>query len=304
MDEALYPCRFVHFTAAMLIFGTAAFRMYALAGSDSRAASNMLARFDSCFGQLLLIASAIALISAIALLQCQAAEMTGSSAAAVDWTAVGAVLLDTRFGRVWRWHLLLAALLVLVCLYRQPKRPVVLILSLGLLASLGWVGHAAMDDGAARIGHELNQTGHLLAAGLWLGGLAPLAWVLRQARLPPGEISLVGVALRNFSHMGYAAVAVIALTGAVNTFLLVGSLGALPGTSYGRLLALKILLFIGMVVVASINRFRLAPRISDDPGVLRALRRTVALEQCLGLAVLAVVSVLGTWPPTVSGGHP
>ena len=290
------PAGFVQFAAAMLIFGTAAFRMYALAGSDSLAASNMLARFDPCFGQLLLIASAIALISAIALLQCQAAEMMGSSAAAVDLTAVGAVLLDTRFGRLWRWHLLLAALLVLVCLYRQPKRPVVLILSLGLLASLGWVGHAAMDDGAARIGHELNQTGHLLAAGLWLGGLAPLAWVLRQARLLPGEISLVGVALRNFSHMGYAAVALIALTGAVNTFLLVGSLGALLGTPYGRLLALKILLFIGMVVVASINRFRLAPRISDDPGALRALRRTVALEQCLGLAVLAVVSVLGTWP--------
>ena len=132
MDEALYACRFVQFTAAMLLFGTAAFRIYALAGSDDRAASNMLSRFDACFGQLLLIASVIALISAITLLQCQAAEMTGSSAAAMDLTAVGAVLLDTRFGRVWRWHLLLAAILVLVCLYRQPKRPVVLILSLGL----------------------------------------------------------------------------------------------------------------------------------------------------------------------------
>ena len=72
----------------------------------------------------------------------------------------------------------------------------------------------------------------------------------------------------------------------------------------GRLLAFKILLFIAMVAVASVNRFRLAPRISDDPAALRALRRTVALEQSLGLAVLAVVSVLGTWPPALSGGHP
>jgi putative copper resistance protein D len=304
MDEALYVCRFVQFTAAMLIFGTAAFRIYALAGVDTGAASSILARFDACFGRLLLIASVIALISAIALLQCQAAEMTGLSAAAMDLTAVGAVLFETRFGRVWRWHLLVAAILVLVCLCRQPKRPVVLILSLGLLASLGWIGHAAMDEGAARIGHELNQTGHLLAAGLWLGGLAPLAWVLRRARLLPGEISLVCVALRNFSHMGYAAVALIALTGAVNTRLLLGSFGALLGTHYGRLLAFKVLLFVAMVVVASINRFRLAPRISDDPGALRALSRTVAIEQSLGLAVLAVVSVLGSWPPAVSGGQP
>ena len=304
MDEALYACRFLQFTTAMLIFGTAAFRMYALAGSGDRAASNMLAQFDAYFGPVMVAAALVALISAIALVLCQAAAMAGSPAAAGDFATVHAVLFETRFGRVWCWHLLLAAMLVFACLDQRPRRPLVLILSLGLLASLGWIGHAAMDEGAARIGHELNQTGHLLAGGMWLGGLASLAWVLRRAWLLPGEISLVCVALRNFSHMGYAAVAVIGMTGAVNTLLLVGSLGALLGTSYGRLLAFKILLFIAMVAVASVNRFRLAPRISDDPAALRALRRTVALEQSLGLAVLAVVSVLGTWPPALSGGHP
>jgi putative copper resistance protein D len=101
--------------------------------------------------------------------------------------------------------------------------------------------------------------------------------------------------------MGYVAVALIALTGAVNTLLLVGSLGAMFGTSYGRLLAFKILLFLAMVVVASINRFRLAPRVSGDLGALRALGRTVALEQILGLAVISIVSVLGTWPPALHG---
>jgi copper resistance protein D len=303
MDEALYACRFVQFTAAMLIFGTAAFRVYALAGSDTGAASIILSAFDACFGRVLLVASVIALISAIALVLCQAAEMAGSPSAAADYAAVSAVLLETRFGRVWRWHLLLAAILVLACLGRQLWRPVVLLLSLGLLASLGWVGHAAMDDGPARIAHELNQTGHLLAAGLWLGGLVPLAWVLRQARRQPGdfEISVARFALRNFSQMGYVAVALIALTGAINTLFLVGSLDAMVGTPYGRLLAFKILLFLAMVVVALINRFRLTPRISGDPGALRALGRTVALEQGLALAVLAVVSVLGTWPPALYG---
>jgi len=243
----------------------------------------------------------VALISALALLLCQAAAMAGSPAAA-DVATVSAVLLETRFGRVWRWHLLLAAILVLACLGRQLLRPVVLLLSLGLLASLGWVGHAAMDDGLARIAHELNQTGHLLAAGLWLGGLVPLAWIIRQTRRQPGNfaISLARDALCNFSHMGYVAVALIALTGAINTLFLVGSLDAMVGTPYGRLLAFKILLFLAMVVVALINRFRLAPRISGDPGALRALARTVALEQGLALAVLAVVSVLGTWPPALN----
>jgi putative copper resistance protein D len=301
MDEALYACRFIQFAAAMLIFGTAAFRIYALIGSDTRAASGILDRFDAGFGRVLFIASFVALISAIALLLFQSAEMAGSPAAAVDYATVSAVLLETRFGRVWRWHLLFAALLVLACLHRQPRRPAVLLLSLGFLASLAWVGHATMEADTARIGHELNQTGHLLAAGLWLGGLASLGWLLRQAQRRPVEISSVCVALQNFSHMGYAAVALIALTGAINTILLVGSLGAMVNTPYGRLLAFKILLFIAMAAVAAINRFRIVPRISGHPGALRALRRTVFLEQSLGLAVLAIVSVLGAWPPALHG---
>jgi copper resistance protein D len=201
--------------------------------------------------------------------------------------------------------LLLAAALVLAARGLQPRRPVVLILALGLLASLAWVGHAVMDHGAARITHELNHTGHLLAAGLWLGGLTPLAWVLRQARRSPGnfEIALARDALRNFSYMGYVAVALLALTGAINTLFLLGSIEAMFGTPYGRLLAFKILLFLAMVVVALINRFRLAPRISDGSGALGALGRTVTLEQSLGLAVLAIVSVLGTWPPALYGGN-
>src|SRR5438874_1722602 len=303
MDEMLYACRFVQFTAAMLIFGTAAFRMYALAGSDAGAASIILSAFDACFGCVLLAASVIALISAIALLLCQTAAMAGSPAAAADVATVSAVLLETRFGRVWCWHLLLAAILVLACLNRQPRRPVILLLSLGLLASFAWVGHATMGEGAALVGHELNQTGHLLAAGLWLGGLVPLAWIIRQTRRQPGNfaISLARDALRNFSHMGYVAVALIALTGAINASLLVGSLDAMFDTPYGRLLAIKILLFLAMVIVALINRLRLAPRISHDSGTVRALGRTVALEQSLGLGVLAIVSVLGTWPPALYG---
>src|SRR6516164_3264238 len=112
MDEALYACRFVHFAAAMLLFGTAAFRVYALPGNTDRAGANILAKFDASFGQVLRIVSLVALFSAMALLLCQTAEMTGSFGGAIDFAALEAVLLDTRFGRVWCWHLLFAAMLV------------------------------------------------------------------------------------------------------------------------------------------------------------------------------------------------
>src|SRR6202011_1873746 len=124
MDKMLFACRFVQFTAAMLIFGTAAFRVYAPADSDTRTPSSILAEFDAWFGNVALAAALVALTSAIALVLCQAAAMAGSPAAAVDYAAVTTVLLETRFGRVWCWHLLLAAILVLACLGRHPRRPV------------------------------------------------------------------------------------------------------------------------------------------------------------------------------------
>ena len=92
------------------------------------------------------------------------------------------------------------------------------------------------------------------------------------------------------------------MTGALNTLLLVGSTHALLGTPYGRLLALKIVLFLAMVTVAVFNRFRLLPRLRREPqpsATIAALTRSVLFEQGLGLAILAVVSVLGTWPPAV-----
>jgi putative copper resistance protein D len=187
--------------------------------------------------------------------------------------------------------------------------PAILGLSLLLLVSLGWVGHALEGEGAARLVHQINQMVHLLAAGLWLGGLVPLAWLLGRARSPSAAVwvSVAREVVPRFSQMGYVAVALLAATGLVNTVLLVGSRGALVGTSYGRLLALKILLFLAIVAVALFNRFRLLPRLRRETqasAATAALARSVFCEQGLGLAILAVVSVLGTWPPAIHiAGH-
>jgi putative copper resistance protein D len=303
MEEALYACRFVQFTSAMVVFGSSAFRFYGLSGAAPPAST--VAAFDGWFRRVALASAILALLAGVALLLCQSAAMAGAPGAALDPATVTAVLFETRFGRVWCWHLLFAIFLVLACLGSPCRRqPVILVLSLFLLASLGWIGHAAMHEGAARIAHELNQTVHLLAAGLWLGGLVPLGWLLRRARATQDDagITLTLDAIRHFSQMGYVAVALIAVTGALNSLLLVGSLGAMVGTPYGRLLAFKILLFLAMIAVALVNRFHLAPRLSHDAGALGALCRTVGLEQGVGLSILAVVSVLGTLPPAFHGG--
>lgn len=299
MDEAFVACRLLHFASVMVTFGGSAFRLYAVGTGDD----DLVAVLDARLRRILLIAGILALLSAALLVPLVGSRMAGSASAALDWKIMSTVLLDTSFGRVWRWRLLVAALFVAVCAVRSIQPGYRVALSALLLVSLGWVGHAADEQGAVGIGHEINQSVHLLAAGIWLGGLVPLAWLAWMARSGSQRWHiLLRAALPQFSHMGYVAVAFVALTGTVNTILLVGSVDGLTGTLYGLVLLVKVALFLLLVTVAMINRFVLVPRIGQEAtpsGGTGALLSMVAIEQMLGLAIIAVVSVLGTLPPAI-----
>ncbi len=306
MAEVLIVSRLLQFTAVIVVFGCGAFRLYGLAVDTTTTSANALVTFDAWFWRVTIIGAIVALLSGLSLLLAVTANMAGSAAAAFDPKTISTVLFDTSFGHVWCWRPLFAFLLIGACLAPLGRRrvPAILVLSLLLLVSLGWVGHAVEGQGLARLVHQINQMVHLLAAGLWLGGLVPLTWLLGRARSPSGAawISVARDVVPRFSHMGYAAVALLAATGAINTLFLVGSVEALAGTPYGRLLCLKILLFFVMVVLALINRFRLLPRLRREPqpsAPIAMLARSVLFEQALGFAVLSVVSVLGTWPPAI-----
>jgi putative copper resistance protein D len=297
----------------MAAFGVGAFRLYAFAGMPSEPAdAPARTALDATFVRVTRIAALIALLSAFAIIPSIAAEMAGSDIAALDPSTWHAVLGATQFGHAWCWHLAFAAALVAVSFVpggRWQARAATLA-ALLLLASLGWVGHAAMDMGGGTM-HELNQMTHLTAAGLWLGGLLPLGILLRRAVQADGTayVPLARGALPHFSQIGYAAVGLLVLTGTVNSVMLVGSFPAMVGTPYGRLLLVKITLFLAMIGLAFFNRFRLLPRLNDAALAsvsLRALCRSVIAEQALGLAILGVVSVLGTWPPAIEamGGMP
>lgn len=309
MSEALVAVRFIHFASAMAVFGTGAFRLYAFAGAgagESRP-ENAAARdaLDAFLARAMMWGTVVALLSALAMVPCVGAGMAGTDSAALDPATDATVLFGTSFGQAWCWHIGFAIVLLALCAMprRRWQSAASLVAALLFLASLGWVGHAAMDFGGGRA-HELNQMVHLTAAGVWLGGLAPLGILLHRSLRSDGAayIPLARAALPHFSQIGYAAVALVALTGSINAILLVGSFDALVETPYGRLLVVKIALFLTMVALALINRFRLVLRLRDSaatPPALRALYRSVIGEQALGLTILAVISVLGTWPPAI-----
>lgn len=133
---------------------------------------------------------------------------------------------------------------------------------------------------------------HLLAVGVWLGGLIPLA-VSVLGRLPGTEL-----ALPRFSRIALPSFAVILLTGLYQTWRQVGTLPALPATEFGRLLLIKLGGIVLILVLASQAR-RFVQRsqpLTERPG-WPWLRRSLAVEGMLGVAVLAVATVMVNTSP-------
>jgi putative copper resistance protein D len=154
--------------------------------------------------------------------------------------------------------------------------------------------------------HAAADVLHLIAAAAWVGALVPLALVLLATGRDARSVAGARAATVRFSTFGIASVGTLLVTGAINTWYLVGSVHALADTDYGRLVLTKVALFLGMVAIAAVNRLRLTPRLVGDANAvasanaLRQLRRNVVIEVLVGAVIIAIVAVLGVTPP---GAH-
>jgi copper resistance protein D len=287
---ALALLRFAHFLAAMLAFGTSAY-LWAYAPERLRLAlSPVLRRFA-------LVASLVALISAILWVALESASMADDWSAAIDPDAIGAVLTDTAFGRSWVMHLILAAVLVAVVAFGpRPRWAATSLASAALLASLGLVGHAAMQRGAEGVLHRANHAVHLVAAGAWIGGLVPFVMCLRAFERDDLRKDAVR-AMAGFSFWGQFIVAAIVLTGVANIALTSAHAPIPPTTPYRALLVAKLIIVAIMMLLALFNRFVLAPRLKTSANALMTLRATSAAEGVLGCIVIAFVSVFALLDP-------
>ena len=93
----------------------------------------------------------------------------------------------------------------------------------------------------------------------------------------------------------------LAATGLINSYCLLGSIDALFSTTYGRVLLIKITLFLTMIGLGAVNLFCLKPRICAEPDSAVSscsnLQATVALELVVSTLVLVVIGVLGMLAP-------
>jgi copper resistance protein D len=316
LDDPLIYVRGVHYAAMITVAGVVFFVVFIAepafrnAGDDTRlpAAVRPPLAWLAWIGLVLTVASGAAWFILVA------ASMGERSVAEVfseDFLWV--VLLQTEFGRAWVVRAILAGLLAAmfaVTLTAKRKRPtaiwlnvVAVAMAAGLIGMLAWGGHAAGGAGAEGIIHPAADFLHLTAAAAWVGALIPLALLLQATGGDAGSLAVARTATLRFSAFGVGSVATLLVTGLINTFYLVGSIQALAGTDYGRLLAAKVALFFAMVAVAAINRFRLTPRLVPDETLapardaLRQLRRNALIEIVLGAVIITIVAKLGVTPP-------
>lgn len=304
LEPAVVVLRLMQYAGAMILMGSSLFFLYALPRTTKSADP------PAPFARGLIAAAAglLALAGALGLLA-QTSVMAGSIAEGLKPESLQAVIAGMDLGKAGVVRVLAAVLaLVLVLGLRQGRLSWGLTALLGALAtaSFAWSGHAAVSEGAGKAVHLAADVAHGWAAAVWVGALAAFFLLLQPRAAVARSAAVLHGALHGFAGVGTVLVAVLIATGLINSWFLVGPdrIEGLVTTSYGRLLSLKILLFVAMLGLAAVNRFRLTPRLGRVLAIpdgqatpLAALRRSVAVETTMGIAVLALVAWFGTLAP-------
>jgi putative copper resistance protein D len=226
-----------------------------------------------------------------------AAAMVGGDATLLDAEMLRFIALETSHGQGAAVRLLALATLAALVLRSDRFRLLATMLGVVALASLAWSGHAGGGEGATGILHRASDILHLIAAAVWIGTLALLITSLMRRATAIYEVV---AALRRFSTTGSMVVGVLIVTGVINLAMIADLTRPtdLIASDYGQTLAVKVALFLAMLAFAAANRWHFTPQLEQAAGRdTRAIRMSLSLELCLGIAVVLVVALLGTLSP-------
>jgi copper transport protein len=179
------------------------------------------------------------------------------------------------------------------------------VLLVGLLATPGLAGHPAVTD-PVWMNVAMDVT-HVSAAAAWLGGLALLLFAALPAARGIDDLQrrrFAAPVVSRYSDLAFWSVTALVASGTYRSFLEIGALRALTSTVYGKVLLIKLSVFLPLLILGAVNNRYIKPRLlrlhDDAPGSeqpLSLLRRIVGTEVALGAAVLAVTALLVNLAP-------
>ena len=176
-----------------------------------------------------------------------------------------------------------AALTVRVSVRRRVVDGLTAVPAAVAVAASAWAGHGATGRWAV-LSVPVTVV-HTVAMGVWFGGLVALVAAYRSDEREERS-------LQRFSTAAFVSVALLVGTGVLQGIRQLGAENPLlswstySSNSFGRLLAIKVMVVAAMVAVAGLSR----RSVRRNAGL--GLGRLVAGEVLLGLGVLAVTSAL------------
>ena len=188
---------------------------------------------------------------------------------------------------------LLAPLVMIVVTLVRPRWESLLFLAVATAAPMFVVaisGHAAGQSP-----EWLNvavQWIHLLAVGVWIGGLV---WLLASMRALGGSDRRA--AIRKFSAIAAYALGATIASGIGRAWIELGGWRELFDTAFGITLLIKSAVVAALIVLAAMNRYRFLPRTETEDPEAGAVRRTVRFEVLAAVAIVAVTAILSQLPP-------
>jgi putative copper export protein len=194
--------------------------------------------------------------------------------------------LESTVGRVELWRTGLSLLpLWALGLARRPRLALTLALPAILISSA--VGHSAAIRPALAV--PLKAL-HLLAVAVWIGGLL---WLLVRERGASSSASEIGLV----SNAALWAVIVVALSGLVQTLMLISSIDGIA-SPYGAVVVAKIVGLVLLIGFGAYHRRRIIPRLgSDDGASIARLQTSVAREVVVFSAVILLGGLLAYLSP-------
>ena len=301
MKALLFGAVWVHLASSVLLVG--GLFLLLLAGPGTAVTLRRWERSVVLWSRGLVV---VAIVAGLVWLVARTAVFENRPGAALEPRAVWHAALDTWPGLVWLARqgalVVLAALLwarVEVTTRRDWMAVRAQTLALGGLA----LGLASAASHAAAIGPGAAwavavDISHVIATGLWVGGLPALAFLLHVAGRDDDARARATAhrTARRFSHAAFVAVLVLVASGSASAIAQVGSVAALAGTTHGHLLLAKLALLIPILALAAVNRVRLLPT-ANAPGATRRLATFVTLEALLALVILGLAAAMTLTTP-------
>jgi len=218
------------------------------------------------------------------------------------------VLDKSDYGFLWQLRIALWGVVFTVALWlikkpSQTKLPLIILIATTLSALLmSATGHAG-ENGVWTLAN-INNWLHLIGIAMWGGCVVLYALIVLPALIRDTLSEKIASVSTTLSSIATVALALVVITGIINSWRQLQSIEALFNTPYGEILLLKLTFVAIMMGIGTFNRFILVPKIekqyrssNKDLNTAHRFQRILRIDSLLFITILVAAAILGMQIP-------